>query len=211
MPRRATTAVLTQSEGLPVAEQPLDHPLYGTFLDLEIVRDRSRRGRRDRDHRQEPEAAVNKASTISSFVPDDGSTPVPLTQGDIAHASSDRPISSTPTERFPTGAGPTASSTLYVADSSGRTGTVEARLRDFSLALAGSKDPVVQEFALVSTVSAIAEPFPHTRILLQTPLLNCYDRTVTTVNANVGPATAGVRSPSCSAAGPPRRRTSNSR
>src|SRR6202011_1692234 len=32
------TSVLTQSEELAIAEQPLDHPLYGTFLDLEVVR-----------------------------------------------------------------------------------------------------------------------------------------------------------------------------
>ena len=33
-----STAVLAQSELLPVAEQPLDHPLYGTLVDLEVLR-----------------------------------------------------------------------------------------------------------------------------------------------------------------------------
>ena len=49
----------------------------------------------------------------------------------------------------------------------------------------------MQEFALISGTSVHASPFPHTRIQLQTPLANCYDRTATTINANVGPASAG--------------------
>ncbi len=56
---------------------------------------------------------------------------------------------------------------------------------------ATQQDPVVQEFALCSGVSVEATPFPHTRIQLRMPLVNCYDRTATTINANTGPATAG--------------------
>ena len=33
-----STSVLTQSEELAAAEQPLDHPLYGSFIDLKGVR-----------------------------------------------------------------------------------------------------------------------------------------------------------------------------
>ena len=183
-------AVLTQSEVLPVAEQPLDHPLYGTFLDLEIVRDDLVGVAAIAITGKSQKLTVDNGVKDLLFVPDDGSRPVALAQGDsltvIRPPDFLRADGTVPEWRRAY-----RKLTLYVADSSGRTGTVDARLRDFSLALAGSKDPVVQEFALVSTVSAIAEPFPHTRILLQTPLLNCYDRTVTTVNANVGPATAG--------------------
>jgi predicted phage baseplate assembly protein len=52
----------------------------------------------------------------------------------------------------------------------------------------------VQESALVSQitqVTAAGSNYSHTRILLKNPLLNCYDRNVTTVNANVAAATAG--------------------
>jgi len=80
---------------------------------------------------------------------------------------------------------------LRVADASGRTGTLDAALVNFTLAPAGSTDPVVREFALVSSIGEVTTPFPHTQILLQNPLLNCYDRTVTTVNANTGMATNG--------------------
>jgi predicted phage baseplate assembly protein len=78
-----------------------------------------------------------------------------------------------------------------VADTNGRSGTVTAALSDFTLGPAAASAPVVQEFALINGISVQASPFPHTRIQLQTPLVNCYDRTVTTINANVGPATAG--------------------
>jgi predicted phage baseplate assembly protein len=36
-----------------------------------------------------------------------------------------------------------------------------------------------------------AAPYPHTQLFIANPLLNCYNRDVTTVNANVGLATAG--------------------
>ena len=80
---------------------------------------------------------------------------------------------------------------MNVEDASGRPGTVSASLNDFNLILAGSKDPQVGEYALVASVNTVASPYPHTCIQLQSNLINCYDRTATTVNANVGLATAG--------------------
>src|SRR5262249_23901336 len=77
-------------------------------------------------------------------------------------------------------------------DAAGRTGTLAAALDDFALAPASSKDPGVQEFALVSSVSLTTDPYPRTRIHLKSELLNCYDRTATTANANVGLATQGM-------------------
>ncbi len=47
------------------------------------------------------------------------------------------------------------------------------------------------EYALVASVNTVSTPYPHTCIQLQGNLTNCYDRTATTVNANVGLATAG--------------------
>ena len=81
---------------------------------------------------------------------------------------------------------------LRVLDAGGRTGTLVAALADFTLVPASSNDPVIQEFALVSSVTVVTETYPHTRIQLKSELLNCYDRTATTVNANVGLATQGM-------------------
>src|SRR6185312_11493167 len=54
-------------------------------------------------------------------------------------------------------------------------------------------DAVTQEFAHVSSVRFVTAPYPHTQILLKSSLLNCYDRNVTTVNANVRPVTHADR------------------
>ena len=58
---------------------------------------------------------------------------------------------------------------------------------------ASSKDPVMQEFALV-VVDFVADGsrIPTRAFISHRNLLNCYDRTATTVNANVGLATQGM-------------------
>jgi hypothetical protein len=187
-----TTSVLVQSDALAVAEQPLDHPLYGTLLDLEVVRE---------DLAGITAVAVTGASqtmTVNAgvsltFTPYDNSGGVTLNPGDLLT------VLQPPTVFNKDGSIPAWSTsgsaiTLIVADSSGRSGTVSAALSDFTLAVAASSAPVVQEFALVSQVTlvnATATTVAFTRIVLANPLLNCYDRTATTVNANVGIATAG--------------------
>ncbi len=49
----------------------------------------------------------------------------------------------------------------------------------------------MSEYALVKSVNDATAPYPHTQILLQSNLLNCYDRNSATVNANVALATNG--------------------
>jgi Baseplate J-like protein len=190
-----STSILTQSEMLPAAEQPLDHPLYGTFLDLEVLRPDltgitavAITGRSQKITVNLP----NPDTASLSFVPDDDPTSsVPLKQGETLtllqppnffNKDGSIPHWSTSDQTF----------TLSVANANGRVGTVSAALSNFTLTLSTTSDPVVQEAALVSSVSLVTTPFPHTRILLQKPLLNCYDRTLTKVNANVGAATAGA-------------------
>ena len=51
---------------------------------------------------------------------------------------------------------------------------------------------MTQEFALVSSVSIRHRALSAHALLLKSSLLNCYDRTATTVNANVGLATKGA-------------------
>jgi hypothetical protein len=190
-----STSILAQSVLLPVAEQPLDHPLYGTFLDLEVLRPDltgvtavavTGRSQKITVNLPNPNAAP------LTFVPDDDPTStVTLTQGQTLTLLQP-PDLFNPDGSIPHWRTAYATLTLSVADPNGRTGTVNAALSNFNLTLSTASDPVVQEAALVSSVSLVTSPFPHTRILLQNPLLNCYDRTLTRVNANVGPATAGA-------------------
>lgn len=185
------TAVLAQSDQLTLADQPLDHPLYGTVIDLEDLR---------------PDLAAVQAVAITGnaqklsvktgtkklvFKPDDDSGDLDLGPGDIVTIIDPSPLP------LVNGATPHWSHRhkklhLRVSDASGRTGTVHAALEDFTLADASSTDPVVQEVALVNSLGFSAEPYPHSQLLLAGSLLNCYNRDVTTVNANVGLATAGA-------------------
>ena len=185
------TSVLVQSEQLPVAEQPLDHPLYGSVVDLEVVRTDlagvtaiaiTGKSQSHHPHRERRADHVHARRSVRSRLHwRPGDTLTVLRPPDFL-----RPDGSVPSwERA------TQALTLSVADTNGRSGTVTAALSDFTLGPAAASAPVVQEFALISGTSVQASPFPHTRIQLQTPLVNCYDRTATTINANVGPATAG--------------------
>jgi Baseplate J-like protein len=190
-----STSILTQSEILAVAEQPLDHPLYGTFLDLEVLRPDLTGVTAVAITGRCQKIAVNLANPDSiplTFVPDDDPTStVILKQGDTLTLLQP-PDLFNPDGSIPHWSTSKTTVTLAVADANGRTGTLSAALSDFTLTLSTTSDPVVQEAAPVSSVSLVTRPFPHTRILLQNPLLNCYDRTLTTVNANVGAATAGA-------------------
>jgi hypothetical protein len=185
-----SVAVLAQSELLPAAEQPLDHPLYGPLLELETVR---------------PDlagvtavAVIGKSQKITvapgfqmHFHPDDRNPKVLLKAGDTLTLIQPPTHALNQDGTIPSWTGYSAEHKLYVADSSGRSGTVTAALSSFTLAPAVASDPTVQEFALVSSISVDSDPYARTCLKLQNPLVNCYDRTMTTVNANVGMATAG--------------------
>jgi hypothetical protein len=189
---RATSA-LVQSEQLAAAEQPLNYPLYGTFLELEGLRPDlagvtavALSGKRQK-------LAVAAGATGLTFYPGDGSAAMNLNPGDTLTLADPTSLplnadGSIIVSEWGPGGG---TQSLNVEDASGRPGMVSAPLSDFNLVLAGSKDPEITEYSLVASVDTVATPYPHTCIQLHSNLINCYDRTATTVNANVGLATAG--------------------
>jgi hypothetical protein len=188
-----STVALTQSEALPAVEQPLDHPLYGAFIDLEELRPDLTK--------LQGIAVTGKAQKLSVkpnlspalvFTSDDPTAPtLTLHPGDVVTVIDPGPLPRDSHGGIPAWKTSTRKRPLRVADSSGRTGTVHAAVSEFSLAPSASSDPVVQEYAPVSSLQVAANPVPHTRICLKHNLRNCYDRGFTTVNANVGIATAG--------------------
>ena len=188
-----TVSLLVQSDPLPATEQPLDHPLYGTRLDLETVREDlaavtvvAITGKRQK--------MMLNAGVSLTFTPYDNSAPLTLNPGDTI-TMMQPPTVFDSHGNVPNWSSSTSNVTLVVADPSGRTGEITAALSQFTLVLAANTDPVVQEFALVSSIALVSpptSPLVHTCLVLQNPLLNCYDRTATTVNANVGLATAGT-------------------
>jgi hypothetical protein len=189
---RATSA-LVQSEHLAVPEQPLNYPLYGTFLELEGLRPDLAAVTAVALSGKSQKVAVPDEVTGLTFDPGDGSAAMKLNPGDTLTLADPATLplnadgSITAAQWAPGG----STLTLNVEDLSGRPGTVAAPLSDFDLILAGAKDPEVTEYALVASVNTVASPYPHTCIQLQSNLTNCYDRRATTVNANVGLATAG--------------------
>lgn len=184
-----STSVLAQSEELTIASQPFDYALYGAILDIDAFRPDLVGAQAVAVTGKAQKLSVNTSASSLSFQPDDGSSSLPLKPGDIVTLIAPPPPNKDGS--IPDWISSGDPQNLRVFDASGRTGTVSASLSAFSLAPSSKTDPDIQEFALVSSVLAVNLPFPHTQILLKEPLTNCYDRSMTTVNANVGLATAG--------------------
>ncbi|HTD55857.1 MAG TPA: putative baseplate assembly protein [Silvibacterium sp.] len=188
-----STSALAQSEELAVTEQPLHYPLYGGYIDLKDVRLDLAGVQAIAIYGKSQKLQVNDGINPLTFVPDDdpgdGSGDLTLNPGDLVTILAPLP-SNGPIPDWATSSDPLD---LRVLDPSGRPGTLKnAALSNFTLVPASKKDPVIQEFALMLSVSLEMNLYPHTRIHLGSELLNCYDRTATTVNANVGPATQGM-------------------
>ncbi|MGA3129729.1 MAG: putative baseplate assembly protein [Terracidiphilus sp.] len=191
------TSALTQSELLPVAEQPLDYPLYGTVIDLENERDDLSAITAVAVTGSNPLLVVKNKRTVD-FTPYDGPDTVTYQAGSVFT------LMQPPTTTFNTdGSIPdwrtiADAVEMVVMDPTGRLGTVKAKLHHFTLTPAPPKSPVVQEVAQVASVALLPASQSgtnitpaRTRIVVMSPLLNCYDRTTTTINANVGTATGG--------------------
>lgn len=189
------TTVLAQSEPLMVARQPLDHPLYGTVMDIDALRPDLVGARAVAITGKAQKLSVTTAAAPLTFVPDDGpedgSANLTLHPGDAVTLIDPGPLPANADGSIPAWIADTGSRDLRVADASGRTGTVTATIGSFTLAPSSKKDPDIQEFALVSSVLAVTSPYPHTQVLLSNPLTHVYDRAMSSVNANVGLATAG--------------------
>jgi hypothetical protein len=186
------TSVLAQSEELPAAEQPLTYPLYGVLLDLQGVRVDLAGLQAVAIYGKRQKLQVNAGINTLFFEPDDNSDELRLKPGDVVTLLSPRNLPLDSDGTIPEWTTFNFMRTMRVLDPSGRPGTLAARPSNFTLVPASTKDPVIQEFALVSSVSVQTKPYPRTRIHLSSELLNCYDRTATTVNANVGLATQGM-------------------
>jgi hypothetical protein len=184
------TSVLAQSEELAIAEEPLDHPLYGTFVDLEVVRQDLVGVTSVAIIGKSQKLTLNTGVTLW-FTPDDGTAKVKLNQGDTVTILQPPARVLNQDGTIPDWKMSDLELTITIADSSGRSGTISATLSQFTLAAASKDDPVVQEFGLVASVEVVPSPFARTRIVLQNALINCYDRSVTAVNANVAPANGG--------------------
>jgi baseplate J-like protein len=188
-----STSVLTQSEQLAVPEQPLDHALYGSFIDLKGVRVDLAGVQAVAIYGRRQKLVVTPAGNGLSFNPDDPTLgSLTLRPGDVVTILEPLHLPLNGDGSIPDWTKASDVRDLRVLDASGRTGTLSAPLNQFRLTPSSSNDPGIQEYALVSSISTESNPYPRTRIHLKSELLNCYDRTATSVNANVGLATQGM-------------------
>jgi hypothetical protein len=191
------TSALTQSVLLPAAEQPLDYPLYGTVIDLENERDDLSAITAVAVTGSNPLLVVKNKRTVT-FTPYNGPDSVSYQAGSVFTLMQPPPTTFNQDGSIPDWSTITGAVEMVVMDPAGRLGTVKAKLHHFTLTPAPPKSPVVQEVAQVASVALLpaSQSGTHitparTRIVLSSQLLNCYDRTTTTINANVGTATGG--------------------
>jgi hypothetical protein len=186
------TEVWAQSDQLAVAEQPLDYPLYGAWLDLHDLRPDLTACKVVALSGNRQKLRVADGITSLVFVPDAGPPTLPLNPGDTLTLTDPTPLPLNADGSIPDWSSATGVLTLNVEDSNGRPGAVQASLSNFTLAQPGKTDPIMTEYVLIASVdNSVTQPYPHTRIGLELNLANCYDRTSTSVNANVGLATQG--------------------
>jgi hypothetical protein len=187
-----TTDVWAQSDQLQVAEQPLTYPLYGTLLDLQDLRPDLLGIQVVALFGVRQKIVLNSGVHGLIFVPDDPtSSQAPLNPGDVLSLTGPPPLPLTPSGTIPDWITSTNWISIKAEDANGRTGTVQASLNLFSLAPSSSSDPAISEYALVSSIGSVGQPYPHTQIQLQSALTYCYDRYATRVNVNAVVATHG--------------------
>ena len=197
-----TAMVFAQTDQLTPTLQPLDHPLYGTLIDIQALQPDLIGATVIAISGTAQKIALNAGVANLHFVPDDESTPVGLNPGDTFTLIAPPPLPFSSDGSVPSWSGSTYALTLKVTDASGRTGTLQGTsasvplyLSYFSLVAQASSDPEISECALISQavgVTATNSSTPNTQFQLQNPLLNCYCRSTATVNANVALATAGA-------------------
>ncbi|MGC2620730.1 MAG: putative baseplate assembly protein [Acidobacteriaceae bacterium] len=203
-----TTAVFGQTDALTPALQPLDHPLYGTLIDIQTLRPDLINASVIAISGTAQKISLNAGVSNLVFVPDqEGSPNVPMNAGDTYTLIAPPALPFNKDGSIPSWSASSVALTLKVMDASGRTGTlqgnsvsVQLSLSNFSLATPSASDPEISECVLVTQTVGVMPPgttaangsVPHTQFQLTYPTLNCYCRATATVNANVALATAGA-------------------
>ena len=123
-----TTAAFVQTDLLTPAEVPLDHPLYGTLLDLEVLRPDLVGATVVALFGTAQKISADAGVSTLEFVPDDPTAPtVVLNPGDIFTLIQPPPLPFNPDGSIPSWAQSTTPLTLKVTDASGRTGTLQGQ------------------------------------------------------------------------------------
>jgi Baseplate J-like protein len=123
-----TTAVFAQTDQLTPALQPLDHPLYGTLIDIQTLRPDLINATVIAISGTAQKITLNTGVSNLVFVPDqEGSPDVPLNPGDTFTLLEPPPLPFNSDGSIPSWSGSNVPLTLKVSDASGRTGTLQGQ------------------------------------------------------------------------------------
>jgi hypothetical protein len=176
------TAVFAQSERLELAETPITEPVWGSAIELDRLVEGLEAGRRLIVRGRRPRVTVAGGPlTVQSAADPGQATTVPAGTTFFVLAEPSPPTAATRLWRLRDAAG--AEWTAGVTDSA------------FTLAAPARSDEVVAEVATLKEAERVDDG--HTRLVLEAPLANAYDRLATAeaeatvVHANVVLATHG--------------------
>ena len=190
-------AVHLGGEELPLAEEPLDHPVYGDAIALDAHVAGLSAGQAIALRGPRARLAVARGAGGLAMRSGDGSTRT-LAEGDVLA------LTAAP-ERLQRGRArylaPAAFAVaigaagirlrLAVEDRDGATGTLECRGDEIVLAAATDDDARVAEIAFLAGQDAIADDRDRSHLALADATRHVYDRRALSINANVAPASHG--------------------
>jgi hypothetical protein len=123
-----TTAVFAQTDQLTPAVQPLDHPLYGTLIDIQTLRPDLINATVIAISGTAQKISLNPGISNLEFVPDqEGQATVPLNPGDTYTLIEPPALPFNSDGSIPSWSTSTFALTLKVMDASGRTGTLQGQ------------------------------------------------------------------------------------
>jgi hypothetical protein len=194
-----TMTIAAQSEELAITRRPLNYPVYGSELALDLPVNGLSPGR--------PIAVTGKRQRLRISATANNPVLVLTTGGSLLLQSDDmlfmaqpplRMIGSVAHDLTPAEFNaaltdnPAPLLRFQLIDRDGETGTVDLLPADFNLEPAGDKDQSVSEISFIDdAATAITTDRDRTTLQLSSPMAYVYDRTSVRVNANVAAATHG--------------------
>ncbi len=190
-----TTAVLSQSEELAIADDLLSYPVYGGTLALDRREPGLVPGQLLGLSGKRQRVAVGLDTENILFSDDKARKAVPG-ESFLMTAPPEQlfPLQVLSADRLAPGAFPSLEGKLlwHVEDEAGRKIIITAFAGRLKLQPAAKDDPVVSEIcAVADAADAVVSDAERTTVTLQAAPAYCYDRATVTVNANVAPATHG--------------------
>jgi hypothetical protein len=195
-----TLTVAAQSEELPIAALPLQYPVFGVELPLDVRVEGLIAGRPMAVSGNRQHVRVRENGDGSVMTLDSGGSVI-LQAGDVLAIAQaplkvvgSQALTMTP-EEFATALNEGSATTLRLSliDRDGQTGTVDLAADGFELEPAGDRDDSVSEIAFIDAApdTAITHDRDRTTVQFAGPLAFVYARATVRINANVAAATHG--------------------